>query len=306
MTDNTNDTTNQWLKLSFLCPLPLLEPASDLLGVLSGSGVEQSPETDAGATISGFFQLGTTEDGGETTVQSVMDQVQAQLEELFALYELTLPSFETTLMADEDWATSWQQYFKPFEIVPGLIIKPSWEEFTPEANQQVIEMDPGMAFGTGQHASTQMALSLIQDSMQQLHAPSAFDVGTGTGILAMAALLFGARYALAIDNDPEAVRVALENIEHNGLAERIAVRTTPVEEVSETFPLVIANIVHDVLIAIAPSLVKRTAPGGHLILAGILSGAQEENIIKHYGELGCSILNRKYTDEWVSLQFERE
>ena len=230
-----------------------------------------------------------------------MSEVQPQLSELFALYAAPLPAFTTALMADEDWATSWQQYFKPFEIVPGLIIKPSWEEFTPADNQQVIEMDPGMAFGTGQHASTQMALALIQDSMSQIQASSAFDVGTGTGILAMASLLFGARHALAIDNDPEAVRVALENIAHNGLAERIAVRTTPVEEVTETFPLVIANIVHDVLIAMAPTLVQRTAQGGHLVLAGILSGIQEENIIQKYEELGCRILNRKYTDEWVSL-----
>nr|WP_320011027.1 50S ribosomal protein L11 methyltransferase [uncultured Desulfobulbus sp.] len=305
MTDNAQNSTSQWLKLSFLCPLPLLEPASDLLGILSGSGVEQSPETDEGATISGFFQLGTNDNGEEVSVESVMSEVQPQLSELFALYAAPLPAFTTALMADEDWATSWQQYFKPFEIVPGLIIKPSWEEFTPADNQQVIEMDPGMAFGTGQHASTQMALALIQDSMSQIQASSAFDVGTGTGILAMASLLFGARHALAIDNDPEAVRVALENIAHNGLAERIAVRTTPVEEVTETFPLVIANIVHDVLIAMAPTLVQRTAQGGHLVLAGILSGIQEENIIQKYEELGCRILNRKYTDEWVSLQFDR-
>ena len=121
----------------------------------------------------------------------------------------------------------------------------------------------------------------------------------------MAAILFGAQQAVALDNDPDAVRVARENIGKNSLAEKIAVSTTPVDQVSGTYPLVIANIVHDVLVDMAPALTQRTAPGGHLVLAGILQGAQEKNIIHIYTTLGCTLLNTLYQEEWVALRFVR-
>lgn len=299
---------SQWLKITFFCPTELLESASDLVGILSGTGVEQSPETATGATISGFFQVGAPAEDPRRpspTADEIVARIESQLGELFALYKKALPQLSTTLLADEDWATSWQQYFKPFAIVPGLVIKPSWEEYRPQPDEQVIEMDPGMAFGTGQHASTRMALALIQESMARIGASEALDVGTGTGILAMAAILFGAKRAVAIDNDPDAVRVARENIDQNGLGEKIAVSATPVEQIQTTFPLVIANIVHDVLVEMAPTLTRLTASGGHLVLAGILSGPQEENIIRLYESLGYNLLGRQYQDEWVALQFQR-
>jgi ribosomal protein L11 methyltransferase len=223
--------------------------------------------------------------------------------ELFALYGCVPEKPVVTLLADQDWATSWQQYFKPFAIVPGLVIKPSWEAYQPESGQHVIEMDPGMAFGTGQHASTRMALALIKQSMQRTTARQALDVGTGTGILAMAAALFGAERVVAIDNDPDAVVVAQENIEKNNLTEKIKVSVTPVAHIQGEYQLVSANIVHDVLVEMAPVLAALTAPGGHLVLAGILSGEQEVNIVRVYGELGLQPLDRLYQEEWVALQF---
>ncbi len=301
MPTSTPASSKQWLKITFTCPSPLLESASDLLGVLSGSGVEQSPETESGAVLSGFFLI-----TADASAETILTKVRAELGDLFAIFEQPLPQFDTSLLADEDWATSWQQYFKPFAIVPGLVIKPSWETYVPAPGEKIIEMDPGMAFGTGQHASTRMALALIQDSMRQIPVEKALDVGTGTGILAMAAILFGAGKAIAIDNDVEAVRVAGENIAHNKLSESIAVSATPVQEITGTFPLVIANIVHDVLVDMAPTLARLTAAGGFLVLAGILSGMQEENICRVYGELGFTPANRRYQDEWVSLQLRRD
>ena len=162
----------QWLKITLLCPLPLLDSATDLMGVLSGAGVEQSPETESGALISGFFQLGekTSDPHLQTeSADNILARVEEQMTELFALYGCVPEKPAVTLLADQDWATSWQQYFKPFEIVPGLVIKPSWETYPHEPGQHVIEMDPGMAFGTGQHASTRMALALIKQSMAGNH-----------------------------------------------------------------------------------------------------------------------------------------
>ena len=290
----------QWLKITFLCPQALLEPAADLLGILSGAGVEQSPETENEALVSGFFKLSATD-----TAEQILAQVTGQMNELFALYGLTPDPPSLTLLADEDWATSWQQYFKPFEIVPGLIIKPSWEDCSPEPGQRIIELDPGMAFGTGQHASTRMALDLIRVCLANKPAASALDVGTGTGILAMATVLFGAGHAVALDNDPDAVKVAQENIANNHLTEQIETSITPVERISGVFDLVCANIVHDVLVAMAPVLTKLTAPGGDLILAGILGGEQESHIIHVYERLGCVLAEPRHQDEWAALRFKR-
>jgi ribosomal protein L11 methyltransferase len=299
-------TDRQWLKITFACPLPLLESAADLLGVLSGVGVEQSPETDAGALLSGFFQLdpatGAPHDREEST-DDILALVEERMTELFALYGCVPEKPAVSLLADQDWATSWQQYFKPFEIVPGLVIKPTWEAYQPESGQHVIEMDPGMAFGTGQHASTRMALALISKSLEAIRPKRALDVGTGTGILAMGATLLGAERVIAIDNDPDAIVVARENIEKNDLAGKIEASTTPTERLQGVFQLVSANIVHDVLVEMAVILAKLTAPGGHLILAGILSGEQEENIVEVYRSLGLHPNDRLYQEEWVALQF---
>ncbi len=302
-------TDRQWLKITFDCPLPLLEPAADLMGVLSGVGVEQSPETLSGAFVSGFFPLGGPDNeplGQIETVDTILARVTQQMTELFTLYGCTPEKPTCTLLADQDWATSWQQYFKPFEIVPDLVIKPSWEEYQPKPGQHILELDPGMAFGTGQHASTQLALTLIKKSIQETAPDQAVDVGTGTGILAMAAALFGVRQVIAIDNDPDAVTVAQENIANNTLTGQITVSTTPVAEITGTYQLVCANIVHDVLVEMAPVLAGLTAPGGHLVLAGILSGEQEDNIITVYQTQGCQLLDCRYQEEWVALLLQRE
>ncbi|MBV5317409.1 MAG: 50S ribosomal protein L11 methyltransferase [Desulfobulbaceae bacterium] len=304
----TNPPDRQWLKITFSCPLPLLEPVADLMGVLSGVGVEQSPETASGALVSGFFQLGETDSdpqGQVETVEAILARVTQQMTELFSLYECVPEKPVHTLLADQDWATSWQQYFKPFEIVPGLVIKPSWETYPPGPGQHILELDPGMAFGTGQHASTQMALALLQMSIQETSPAQALDVGTGTGILAMAAALFGVAQVIAIDNDPDAVVVAGENIANNRLEGQIEVSTTPVTQITGAYQLVCANIVHDVLVEMAPTLTGLTAVGGQLVLAGILSGEQENNIINVYQEQGCQLLDRRYQEEWVALRLQR-
>lgn len=304
--DNSPANGRQWLKISLFCPHSLLEPASDLMGVLSGAGVEQTPETEAGATISGFFQLSDGADQQpEPTIESIRARVEREMTALFSLYGLVPNIMSITLLADQDWATSWQQYFKPFAIVPGLVIKPSWEDYQPAPGEAIIEMDPGMAFGTGQHASTSMALALIKSSMETIHPQSVLDVGTGTGILAMAATLFGAEKCVAIDNDPDAVAVAQVNVAHNQLSGAITVSATPVEEILDTFQLVCANIVHDVLVTMAEQLTRLTAPGGHLVMAGILKGPQEDNIKAVYSALGWQMLAHRNQDEWAALQLLR-
>jgi len=293
---NTKSAGKKWLKLSLQTPARLVESVSDMLGVLSGSGVEISPETESGSLISGFFPVESGADEAET-----VGSVRRVVGELFQLFALPIPEIKTEIIDDQDWATSWKRFFTPVEIVPGLIIKPSWEDYRPQGNEKVIEMDPGQAFGTGQHESTQMALSLLTSCLSRNQVGRVLDVGTGTGILAMAAALFGANSVVAVDNDPEAVRVAGENVTCNGLAGKVTVSGTALADVQGPFSCILANIVHDVLVEMAPQLKALLSPGGRVILAGILSGEQEENIIQTYAELGLQQQAGEHDGEWAAL-----
>ncbi len=305
MIHTINDSSNtlvKWLKVNLLTPAELSEAAADLMGVLSGSAVEQTPDSEACCTISGFFQV-NDDNTIDDQVQTITEQVSDQMSELFSLYNKKLVPVETEIFDDEHWATSWQQFFSPFEIIPGMVIKPSWEAFKAKKGEVVIEMDPGMAFGTGQHASTQMALSLLAECATD-QVESILDIGTGTGILTIAGCLLGVQKGLAIDNDPDAVTAATENVAKNGLESKIAVSQAPLHEMKGTFPIICANIVHDVLVEMAPEITRLIRQGGSLILAGILKGEQEINITKVYHQLGFELLETKYQDEWAALLFK--
>lgn len=298
-------TPKKWLKITFPCPERLTEAVSDLIGVLSGVGVEIHPVgRNELNEISGFFELEDSSDTpGEQTTATLQKKVSKELEKLFTIYNMSLPEPGTEIIDDQDWATSWQQYFKPFEIVPGLVIKPSWETFTAAENQHVLEMDPGMAFGTGQHESTRLALSLISSCFKNRNdrIDSVLDVGTGTGILAMAAAVFGAQKVIAIDNDPEAVRAAGNNVRQNTLNAKIEVSSAPLADIHGAFDLICANIVHDVLVEMVPEFKRLIVPGGYIILAGILSGDQVKSIARTYGKYGMEVVETQNEGDWTGI-----
>jgi ribosomal protein L11 methyltransferase len=295
----------KWLKITLSCPSFQTEAVSDILGVLSGSGVEIRPLKPAGTdAVSCFFPLEDAGgESGENKTAPLVEQVKAELADLYALYGTSLPEPATQILEDQDWSTSWQQYFKAFEIVPGLVVKPSWETCASPENLRILEMDPGMAFGTGQHESTRLALALLTECLRSRPDDIArvLDVGTGTGILAMAAAMFGAEHVLAVDNDPEAVAVALANVRHNRLDTVVEVADTPVENIEGRFDLVCANIVHDVLAGMAPVLVRLLEPGGFLVLAGILAGEQTRSIAGLYDRHGLRTAAAREEGEWSAL-----
>ncbi|GAB4345863.1 MAG: 50S ribosomal protein L11 methyltransferase [Desulfobulbaceae bacterium] len=301
---------NKWLTVTVTCPARIVEAVADQLGAMSGVGVEITPESPAGTQeVTGFFPLET--DGAQTIEErseAVVHEVTETLAELFAIYGFELVEPVLSIIEDQDWATSWQQFFSTFEIVPGLVIQPSWEEYTPLPGQKVIRMDPGMAFGTGQHASTRLALTLLSECFaDEKTTPSrVLDIGTGTGILAMAAALKGADNVLAIDNDPDAVTIARQNILTNHLDWNIGVSTTPLEKVTGGFDLVCANIVHDVLAAMTPEIARLTFPRGRIILAGILAGDQETSITDIYTNHGMTPLRTLRDEEWAALLLRRK
>lgn len=302
----------KWLKVSVSCPTEATEAISDLIGVLSGVGVEIRPLPGLELeSITGFFALAGGDDGQQSAAapSEWLERLSPELNRLFDLYGLDPPPLTTEIIDDQDWATSWRQFFSAFEIIPGLVIKPSWDEQTTLHGRRVITMDPGMAFGTGQHASTRLALTLLASCFTDPAGgcpQKVLDVGTGTGILAMAAALFGADRVLAIDNDPEAVRVAIDNVRANRLDWIIGVSDRPLTEVQGRFDLICANIVHDVLADMAPDLRRLLDENGRLVLSGILRGEQERHLEQVFSARNMRLIRTDHDGEWAAMLLMRQ
>lgn len=178
-------------------------------------------------------------------------------------------------MPEAEWRDAWKRYFQVSRLTRQFVVVPSWERFAPGADDIVIDLDPGMAFGTGTHASTRLVLEEIQalaDRPDAVLPARILDVGCGSGILAIAAVKrWPAATCVAVDNDPIAVAATIENATRNGVADRIAASERSLEELAEAFPLVLANIQAHVLRALKAALIARTEPGGTLILSGLLT-----------------------------------
>lgn len=220
---------------------------------------------------------------------------------LLSLREACEREVTIRFVAEEDWANAWKEHFKPQRIGTHIVIKPSWEAFTPEPGDLVVEMDPGMAFGTGLHATTRLCLRALE--AQVTPGIRVADVGTGSGILAIAAVLLGSREATATDIDPLAVRIAKENIERNGLIGRIEALELELPPAGE-YELVVANILPDVILAMREELVAATKPGGLLLVSGIIEGRAEE-VRAGLVECGLSILATTTEAEWVAILARR-
>lgn len=292
---------NKWLKIIIATDPVLVESIGDYLVGVIEAGVETGARDEANyGIVTGYVQQANPDDD---RVRSILDRISSYLAELAKVFGVPVPVLTSAMIAEEDWGTSWKKHFKPFEIVRGLVIAPTWEEYRPFAGELVITMDPGMAFGTGHHATTSLSLEFLQQTLTGRPGLRLLDVGTGTGILGMAAVLFGAERVLGIDNDPEAVAAAAENVGRNGLQDRMAASLTPISAVTDHYEIVVANIVHDVLIAMSGDLTRLTATGGTLILSGILAGDQVENIVKVFTGRGFAAVDRAHRKEWAALRF---
>jgi ribosomal protein L11 methyltransferase len=295
--------SRSWLRITVTASETISDPIADFICEQTG-GVEQIPVASVNAAqerIVGYLENGPH-------VQEILKKITDYLAEFACLTPTEGKTLlETEIIADEDWNKTWKEGFKPLPITAHLVIKPTWESYHPAPGEKIIEMDPGMAFGTGHHASTKLALEITETLFYDKESPpkTVLDVGTGTGILAMAAALFGAQEVLAIDNDPEAVLVAEENILRNALQPAITATGVALEDIPRQFDLVIANIIHDTLIELADSLAAHLAPNGRLIMAGILSGPQTDNIRAAYNALGLKHQETRSEGEWSALLFSR-
>jgi ribosomal protein L11 methyltransferase len=291
-----------WIEVRLLAPAGMQEEAGLFLTEFSGRGVifEEEGVPEGGVVIRAFFR---PEEFGPWQ----QEQLQEYLKRLAGhnLYPLGL---EMLKVAEEDWAEAWKAHFKTQKVTSRMVIRPPWEDYAPEAGELVVTIYPGMAFGTGRHATTLLCLRALEEVWEQDLPEAAtpwqvLDVGTGTGILALAAARLGAR-VLAIDVDPEAVAAALKNVRLNELEERILVEPTLLHAIRQQFALILANLTTPDLLQLADSLTGHLLNGGALIISGFLQ-TDLPQLAERFLGLGLTKAGFLSQDDWGTLILRR-
>lgn len=206
-------------------------------------------------------------------------------------------------IVDDSWADAWRAYARP-TFVGEVLVQPAWLPLAPDHGASVvITLDPGRAFGSGGHASTVLALEALWD--EPLDGAFVLDVGTGSGVLAIAAVHRGAARVLATDIDPHALEVCTANAAANGVAARLLAVDEPVNAFAATFDTVVANMLAVTLRELAPDLTEVVVPGGSLVLSGMLD-AQLDDVVAAFAETGCSLRAVRRRDGWVAAVLDRD
>jgi len=214
---------------------------------------------------------------------------------------------DTSAVKEEEWATAWKDYYHPTPMGKRLVVCPTWEQYDPKDGQLVMRLDPGMAFGTGTHHTTRLCAGMLEEAVTP--GCRVLDMGTGSGILSIAALLLGAKEAVGVDIDPVAVRTAGENAALNGFGPD---QFTPVcgnlvhdkklaERLGSGFDLIAANIVADVIIALAPAFPRHLKPGGTAVCSGVILPRKAE-VAAALERQGFSVVQIEEKDGWCALK----
>ena len=286
----------QWVEIALELDQHLQDPLANFLTELGAEGVildEEiiNPLTGQGNPDKKGLKLMKAYLNNNDQTQHKMESLDRYLKSLAEVHSLkTVPQMTVKIIHEEDWHKKWQRFFTTTRIGRHIIVKPSWELFLPKKGDIVIDMDPGMAFGTGTHATTRMCLEVIeklaQDSTPAIN--SMLDVGIGSGILSIAAAKLGVPKTVGIDVDPIALGYAQKNIDKNKVTDQVEVRHVALEKLEGTFDLIVANILSEILLKLRKDLFNHLADNGILILSGIM----EENKLK---------LERKFASKKLAL-----
>jgi len=302
-----------WLELTVQTHPEAVESVSELLNIYTTGGVaieepfelidegqEYRVLTGQPVKVHAYLPI----DGKE---EAARQQVAEGLWHLSSLGPQFVGDLQTRVVHEEDWANAWKDYYHVTHIGQRLVIRPSWREYIPVNNEVVLELDPGMAFGTGLHPTTRMCLEQIEQ--RTLPGVRVLDVGTGSGILALAAAKLGAANVHCIDNSSVAVESAVANAETNHLSDRINVVLGVLDETESTrlsgqYDLVLANIIARVIGSIAPYLAQVLAPDGMLITSGIIEDRRHE-AEQPLLAAGLKLIDQVMIDDWVTLIMQK-
>lgn len=211
-------------------------------------------------------------------------------------------SFEEETFEDKNWNEEYEKKVRVIEVTDKIVIKPTFKEYSVKPGQIIITIDPKMSFGTGEHATTRLVLQHLEKHI--VHNGKVLDVGSGTGVLAIASVMLGALKALAIDNDEWCILNGNENINLNSLSNFVEVRLAEIQNIAEAeFDLIVANINRHILLEIADQIKLKIKKTGTLILSGLLI-TDESEILECYGSKNFRLIDRAEMDEWCSLVFE--
>jgi ribosomal protein L11 methyltransferase len=247
-----------------------------------------------------------------------MGDVQAGLKELLVKlpgYGLNPGKGDISLASiqEEEWADAWKQYFKPTHISERLVIKPTWETYEAKPHETIIELDPGMAFGTGTHATTALCMRTLERVVKP--GDHVIDVGTGSGILAVTAIRLGAEHVLALDLDPVAVSSAKENVKLNHVSDQVTVQQSDLLGALKTggndtgvrlpVQLVVANILAEIIIMFVDDVYQALVPGGTYVASGIIT-SKEQDVAKALKTAGFEMDDRFEENGWVALSARKK
>ena len=309
----------RWARISVVTTHEGADLIANILMELGAAGTEIDDPSlvneyiDAG--LWDYTDLPRAEDAETVTVRAYLPE-DARLESsLLALAEriaalrhagaaLGAGTISHSFVADEDWAETWKAYIHTEKIGERIVVRPTWEEYTPSADEIVIELDPGAAFGTGAHATTAMCLRWLE----HLVSPGmrVYDVGCGSGILAVAAAKLGAGEVIAMDYDPVAVSVAEENIRQNNVHNVVACESDLLSACEGAAPaeLITANIIADVIVRLFAQLDRHLAPGGTLLASGIIDDRIAD--VEHAAaQHGFTVLDMTCEKEWAAMIIRR-
>ena len=301
-----------WIEVRVITKSEALEPISGIFYSLDCKGVAiEDPEDilgrEQGPLTWDFADINVLEHKGkvavvkayfaeEDNIQDVLAYVNERLEELKEMgLDLGEAKVDHEKMHEEDWANTWKQYYKPSKVGEKIVVKPIWEEYEAKENELVVDLDPGMAFGTGTHETTRMCIQALERYVKE--ESTVFDVGCGSGILAIAAAKLGAKLAVRVDLDPVAVESSIENVGYNNLSNIEILHGNLVEVIDGKADIVVANILAEIICILTDDVKRVLKDGGIFITSGIIHD-RVDMVCEKLEATGFEVIEKNRDGEW--------
>ena len=301
-----------WIEVRVITKSEALEPISGIFYGLDCKGVAiEDPEDilgrEQGPLTWDFADINVLEHKGkfavvkgyfseEDNIDEIIAYINKKVEEIKSLgIDVGEGKVEFEKMYEEDWANNWKKYYKPSKVGEKIVVKPIWEEYEVKDEELVVELDPGMAFGTGEHETTRMCIQALEKYVQK--DSTVFDVGCGSGILAIAAAKLGAKLAVGVDLDPVAVESAKENVGFNNIDNIEILHGNLIEVIDGKADIVVANIIAEIICILTEDVSRVIKPNGYFITSGIIHG-RVEMVTNKLEECGFEVVKVNKDGEW--------